>query len=179
MTEKLDIAIANYKVINAIAKKAQALTLQDKKYVAEFNLPILGKKFTDYKNDINTYFDSLTDIVLEYAFLELFASFEATVIEKIRLASGEIIKVAEENYENHLPFVGYQERFVKNENDLGSLNKILDLLENKISPELHLELKTIVKYRDKLAHGKRFHEDVILSSIEDTYSVMTKILEEL
>lgn len=126
MTEKLDIAIANYKVVNAIAKKAQTLTLQDKKYVSEFNLPILGKKFTDYRNDINTYFDSLNDIVLEYAYLELFASFEATVIEKIKLASGGIVKVSKEKYDHTLPFVGYEERFVKNENDIGSLNKISD-----------------------------------------------------
>ena len=142
-------------------------------------MPILGKKITDYKNDIKTYFDSLNDIVLENAYLELFASFEATVVEKIKLASGEIVKVSKEKYDSALPFVGYEERFVKNENDLGSLNKILDLLENKISTELHTELKTIVKYRDKLAHGKRFHNKVILDSIEDTHSVMIKILNEI
>jgi len=179
MTEKIDLAIANYKVVSAITKKAHSLTLQDKKYVSEFNLPFLGKKYANYKSDIDSYFDSLSDILLEYSYLELSASFEATIIEKIKLASGEIYKNAKENFDNNLPFVGYEERFVKNENDIGSLNKILDLLENKISPELYAELKKIVKYRDKLAHGKRFHEEISLDSIEETHKIMSKILEEL
>ena len=179
MTEKIDFAIANYKVMSAVVKKAQTLTLQDKKYISEFNLPILGKKFKDYKNDISAYFDSLNDIILEYAFLELSASFEASIVEKIKLASGEITKLAKDNFNDSLPFVGYEERFIKNENDIGSLNKILDLLENKISSELFNELKIIVKYRDKLAHGKRFHEEIFLDSIEDTYKTMIQILDEL
>lgn len=179
MTEKLDLAITNYRVVSAITKKAQTLTLSDKKYVSEFNLPLLGKKFKDYDNDIKTYFDNLNDVILEYTYLELFAGFEATVIEKIKLASGEMTKTIKDNYDSDFPFVSFEDRFVKNVNDLSSLNKILDLLENKISDELFKELKFIVKYRDKLAHGKRFNEEIVLNSIEDTYKTMTQILEEL
>ena len=118
-------------------------------------------------------------MILEYAYLELFASFEAIVIEKIKLASGEMKKTLKENYNGSVPFVSFEERFVKNDDDLSSLNKILGLLENKIKKELFDELKTIVKYRDKLAHGKRFNESIILDSINDTRDIMEKILEEI
>ena len=55
MTEKIDAAISNYRVMSAINRKAKMLTLSDKKYVAEFNLPFLGKKFKDYNLEIATY----------------------------------------------------------------------------------------------------------------------------
>lgn len=179
MKERLDKAINNYNVVISISKKAQTLTKQDKKYIAEFNLPILGKKFKNYNNEIDDYFDKLSDIILEYSFLELFVSFEAIVIEKIKLASGEMKKTLNANYNGSFPFVSYEERFVKNEDDLSSLNKILNLLENKIDSKLYERLKIIVKYRDKLAHGKRFNEDIVLESIEDTKKIMEQILEEI
>jgi uncharacterized protein YutE (UPF0331/DUF86 family) len=68
---------------------------------------------------------------------------------------------------------------VKNTDDIGSLNKIQELLESKIDATLYHELKAMVKYRDKLAHGKRFHSGVVLYSIEDTQRVMLQILEEI
>ncbi|MCD4795386.1 MAG: hypothetical protein K8R54_19295 [Bacteroidales bacterium] len=179
MSDKLDFAFSNYKVISSFTKKAKALTLKDKKYVSEFNLPIFGKKFKNYNKDIDEYFDSINDTILEYAYLELFANFEAIVIEKIKLASGGMIKAIKENYDSSLPFVSYEKRFVKSINDLGGLNKILDLLRNKISSELFSELETIVKYRNRLAHGKRFNENIVLNSIEDSYKTMRKILKEL
>jgi len=179
MEDKLDKAVNNYNVVISISKKAQILTKQDKKYVSEFNLPILGKKFKDYHNEIDKYFDKLGDIILEYSFLELFASFEAIVIEKIKLASGEMKKTINSNYNGSLPFNSYEERFVKNENELSSLNKILNLLENKIDNTLYEKLKIIVKYRDRLAHGKRFNEDIVLESIDETKKIMEQILEEI
>ena len=179
MKERLDTAINNYNVVISISKKAQTLTKQDKKYVAEFNLPILGKKFKNYHNEIDEYFDNLSDIILEYSFLELFASFEAIIIEKIKLASGEMKKTLNTNYDGSFPFISYEERFVKNEDDLSSLNKILKLLENKIDNELFKKLKIIVKYRDKLAHGKRFNDDIVLESIEETKKIMEQILDEI
>ena len=57
MTEKLNVAVNNYKVVISIAKKAQKLTKSDKKYISEFNLPILGKKS---KNPIYIYMIILT-----------------------------------------------------------------------------------------------------------------------
>ena len=179
MTEKLDLAISNYKVISAITKKAQTLTLSNDKYVSEFNLPDFSKNYKNSKNEIETYFDNLNDRILEYAYLELFAGFEATVIEKIKLASGEMSKTIKENYNNSFPFVNYEKKFVKNADDLSSLNKILDLLKNKINDKLYEGLEDIVKYRDKLAHGKRFHENVALDSIESTYDIMIEILDEI
>lgn len=111
--------------------------------------------------------------------MELFACFEAEVIDKIRLASGEMKKTIKDNYDLSLPFITYEDRFVKNEDDLGSLNKILDLLRNKISVELYDELNIMVKYRNKLAHGKRFFENIILNNIEDSYKIMKEILDEI
>jgi hypothetical protein len=179
MKERLDAAINNYNVVISISKKAQTLTKQDKKYVSEFNLPILGKKFKNYQNDIDEYFDSLGDVILEYAYLELFASFEAIVIEKIKLASGEMTRTLKANYSGSVPFISFEDRFVKNDDDFSSLNKILNLLENKIDAGLFEELKKMVKYRDKLAHGKRFHEDIVLESIEESKKIMEQILNEI
>jgi len=179
MEERLNKAVDNYNVVISISKKAQTLTKQDKKYVSEFNLPILGKKFKDYHAEIDEYFDKLSDIILEYSFLELFASFEAIVIEKIKLASGEMKKTLNSNYNTSFPFNSYEERFVKNEDDLSSLNKILNLLENKIDNNLYDKLKIIVKYRDRLAHGKRFNEDIVLESIDETKKIMEQILDEI
>ncbi len=179
MSEKLELALSNYRVVSSITNKAKTLTLSNKKYISEFKLPLPGKKSTNDINEINKYFDSLNDTILEHSYLELFASFEAILIKKIKLASGEMTKNIEDNYYNLLPFVSYGDRFVKNIDDFSSLNKILNLLENKISKSLFLKFKTLVKYRDRLAHGKSFHEGVVLDSIEDTHKIMAQILEEI
>ena len=178
MNKRLNVALDNYNTLIAISKKAQALTKQSSKYVSEFNLPILGKQTKNSQKDIDNYFDDLNGKLLEYTFMELFATFEAIVIETIQNASGNMKSTLKEKYKGN-EFINYTDRFVKNENDYGSLNRILKLLENKISSEYLENLSKIVKYRDKLAHGKRFHEDVILDSLNDTKMIMENILLEI
>jgi hypothetical protein len=178
MNAKLDTPLDNYKVITSISDKAHQLIKQNKKYIAEFNLPILGKKSKNQEKDIDKYFDTLNDTILEYAFLELISTFEAIVIDIIKNASGNMKKTLAVNYTGN-DFKNYEDKFIKKENDLGSLNKILDLLKGKIDPNLHEKLAEIIKYRDKLAHGKRFYNDIVLERIEDTRDVMEAILEEI
>jgi len=69
--------------------------------------------------------------------LELFAGFEASVIDKIELTSGEMSKIIRNNYDRKMPFQNYEDRFVKNKDDFSSLNRIKDLLENKIDNTLY------------------------------------------
>ncbi len=179
MIDRLDKPIDNYKVIISISKKALDLTKQNpKKYISEFNLPVFGKRIKDKTKDIEIYFDTLSDRILEYAYLELFATFEAIVIEKITNASGNMKSTLKENYKG-TDFSNFEDKFVKNAYDFSSLNKIVELLKGKISKENHKKLVEIVKYRDKLAHGKRFHYDVVLDRIEDTRDVMKVILEDI
>ena len=97
----------------------------------------------------------------------------------MRCGTGEMRTNIKDNYQTHLPFQNYEDKFVKNVDDLSSLNKILDLLEDNIEDVKHEELKNVVKFRDKLAHGKRFHEDVLLDSIEDTHRLLEEILNEI
>jgi hypothetical protein len=169
-----------YKALTKICNKAKDLAESNSKYINDFGLPIIGKtKDKRYKKDIQEYFDSLHQSILENFYIELIASFEANVIEKIKLSSEEMRVNIKNNYPNHLPFQSYENKFVKNEGDLSSLNKILYLLEEKIDSDRHEQLKTVVKFRDKLAHGKRFHKDILLDSIEDTHILLEKILDEI
>lgn len=179
MKERLNEAVNHYRVMVSISKKAQELAKQNKKYISEFNLPIYGKKVPDTSLAIDEYFDHLSDVFLEHAYMELFATFEAILIEKVQLASGEMSRTLKAKYGGAVPFISYEDRFVKTTKDIGSLNKILELLESKIDARLFSELETIVKYRDKLAHGKRFHSHVSLYSIEDTHKVMLEVLEKI
>lgn len=179
MKERLNAVVQNYRVMVAISKKAQELTKQNKRYISEFNLPILGEKVSNTQTAVEKYFDHLSDVLLEHAYLELFAAFEAILIQKIEQASGEMSRTIKANYKGKFPFISYEDRFVKNSNDIGSLNKIQELLESKIDATLYDQLKAIVKYRDKLAHGKRFHGSTALYSIEDTEKVMLQILDEI
>jgi hypothetical protein len=178
MIERLDLLINNYKAITSISNKAHQLTKQNTKYISEFKLPILGKKTKNPSKEIDDYFDGLSSKLLEYAYMELFSIFEAIVIEKIKNASGNM-KQTLKDYYREKEFQNFEDRFVKSETDLGSLNKIIVLLENKIPNELFEKLKEIVKYRDRLAHGKRFNNDVVLNRIEDTRDTMKEILKRI
>ncbi len=109
MTERLEQTLTNYKAIRAICNKAFVLTNANQKYVNEFSLPILGKKTADYTKDVQDYFDNLQDRLLENFYLELFAGFEATIIEKVGLASGEMTKTLKQNYNPTLPFQTYED----------------------------------------------------------------------
>ncbi len=176
----MEKTVQTYKALTKICLKARELTETNSKYVKEFGLPILGKtRSKDYKKDIQEYFDSLHQSILENFFLELFASFEARVIEKIGLAAGEMKASIKKNYRSNLPFQNFEDKFVKNENDLSSLNKILELLNGKIDLYRYDQLKKVVRFRDKLAHGKRFHENVLLDSIEDTHRLLNEVLDEI
>jgi len=177
MHQNLESIVANYHVVQSICSKALALTLQNDRYISDFKLPNFWEKSSkDKVGKIQQYFDHLNDSILENFYLELFACFEATVLEKVKLASGEMSKILKKNYKGAFPFVSYEDRFVKNIDDMSGLNKILDLLKDKIPSDLFKGLEEIVKYRNKLAHGKRFHENINLNSLEDTHKIMREII---
>jgi hypothetical protein len=178
MNDKVNKPLETYRVLTSITRKAQQLSKQDQKYITEFNLPISSKKVKNKTQVIDSYFDKLNEQVLEYTFLELFANFEAVVLEKISNASGNMSSILSERYE-YSEFNSFTGRFIKTEKDFGSLNRILILLENKISADLYADLKNMVKYRDRLAHGKRFNHEIILDNLEESRNVLTKILEEI
>ncbi len=178
MSEKLNQTLETYKVLSVISQKAHRLSRQNPKYITEFNLPIAWKKSKNPAQVIDTYFDKLNGQILEYAFLELLSKFEAIVIDKIKNASGNMKQTLSINYELY-DFRSCTDRFVKTADDFSSLNRIVLLLENKISPELFASLKEMVKYRDRLAHGKRFNNEIILNNLEESIEVLNEILNEI
>ena len=81
--------------------------------------------------------------------------------------------------EFNIPILAKNNNNTKKEIDIGALNKIKNLLADKISPNLFENFCEIVRFRDKLAHGKRFHQNVVLLNIEETKEIMTIILKEI
>jgi hypothetical protein len=62
---------------------------------------------------------------------------------------------------------------------MASINPDKYVVDYKIPEDLQNELTEIIKYRDKLAHGKRFHEKLKPTKLEDVLLTLENILDEI
>jgi hypothetical protein len=143
----------------------------------------------DYtRTSLKNLFDKATPTLYEVCFIDLVRVFEQIVFDLIDTASGQIRRAIKSASKEKYPFYLCAENFVKvvvkdGEGDIANLGELQKILEGKISPDLHKKLTNIVKYRNWLAHGKRFkdkkgpppHPGRIPQVLEILEEVLTKI----
>jgi hypothetical protein len=180
MSSELKDSIETYQSLKVICLAAKKMaSINPDKYVVDYKLPLKGKKDKNRKEDINKFFDKIQDKLLENFFLDLVASFERVIFIKLDNASGNMKKILKKEYPSSLPFSRQSDNLVKDRDSIKNLNNIKDILKNKIPEGLQSELTEIIKYRDKLAHGKRFHEKLKPTKLEDVLLTLENILDEI
>jgi len=180
MSSELKDSMETYHSMKEICLAAKKMaSINPGKYVVDYKLPLKGKKSKSRKEEINKFFDKIQDKLLENFFLDLVSSFERVIFIKLDNASGNMKKILKNEYPSKLPFSRQTDNLVKDRDSIKNLNNIRDILKNKIPEELQNELTEIIKYRDKLAHGKRFHEKLRPTKLEDVLLTLENILDEI
>ncbi|MCP4349089.1 MAG: hypothetical protein GY795_26715 [Desulfobacterales bacterium] len=139
------------------------------------------------KEDIvNDYFDSLNQKITDHCVMDIIATFEEIVFDRIDNAYGDIKRIVTDEYKKRYskkepaPFYISASLFIKNRGDIYNLSGVKKLLENRISKELFEQLTEIIEHRNWLSHGKR--RDVGSEStlnINDIYAILAEILDEI
>lgn len=177
MSSELKNSLEAYQSLKFICLTAKKMaSINPDKYVVDYKLPLKGK---NRKEEISKFFDKIQDKLLENFFLDLVASFERVIFIKLDNASGNMKKILKKEYPSGLPFSRQSDNLVKGRDSIKNLNNIKEILKNKIPEDLQNELTEIIRYRDKLAHGKRFHEKLKLTKLEDVLLTLENILDEI
>jgi hypothetical protein len=177
MSKILENPINTYNALVEICELAKAMSLKNPdKYVGRFKLPIGAEKSKDVKRDIKEYFDGLQKQLENTFFLNLVATFESVVFDKVNNASGEMKKTLREEYEDEKPFSKFSGEFVKSPDDIRGLGTIREIVSRKLTKKLKDDISGIIKYRDHLAHGERFNPKYTFAKLEDVQYVLEKVL---
>lgn len=134
----------------------------DDGFLRTIGFPYLGEKVKDKKAFVGEKMDNLIEAIDELIVLGLVSDFEKIVFDRVRNASGEIQKIVKKQYKSP-PFLDFSTSFVKSVNDIDKLSIIKSIIIEKIPEDLYKKFAEVVEYRNRLAHGKRFGEQSLMS----------------
>ena len=120
---------------------------------------------------IKGYFDGVQKDIEDNAILNLVATFEKLIFNKIPAATNNSKQILASNYVFNDPFSSSIQSFVKTHEDINNISGVLSILSGNISVTLENKLREIIEYRNRIAHGKRFGKESLLS--------VSEILEKL
>lgn len=171
-----------YMCLKRICEKAQERA-SDKasgaKFIQQIGLPVMGEK-VKHQSDIHVkeYFDEeILQSILDYAFLEIVATFEKMFFLKIDNASGEIRRVVKDYYLASAPLSSLSRSFIKDKDDISSIAGIEKLLDGKIPEGLSGKLSAIREHRNWIAHGKRSIGKSSTMTIQEVHDILQEIWE--
>lgn len=145
-----------------IATKAKDRALSDKtdKYLRGLGLSIVGAKKKNRDDAIKEYFDGMQKILEDNAIVNLVAVFEKVTFDSLNLATDDAKRLLDANYDEDMPFSSCITALVKTKDDVNNLSGLHSLASGTMSTSLAKDLKDIIEYRNRVAHGKRFGREI-------------------
>ena len=185
---KLEEIVQSYESLKNICNTAKKRTKREPSFALDI-IPQTKKmkkmkKIKGKRDIIDDYFDSLYQRITEHYIIELIATFEQIIFDRLDNAYGEISSILSAEYtkrrKNNKPTPLYlcTNSFIKNKENIRNLGGASKILENKISQESLDDLNEIIKYRNWFSHGKReVGEESILTFEEINQRFLTIINE--
>jgi hypothetical protein len=171
-----------YELLFNLCANAKMRSLSDKSdnYMRKLGLDIVGKKKIKKKRNslINEYFDVLQKDLEDSAVLNLVAVFESIAFNNIPSVVDKSKKKLSSHYIQSDPFSSSVKSFVKSTQDIKNISTIVDILSGNIPISLENDLKKIIDYRNRIAHGKRFGSTSDLS-VRATIEKLDEVLESV
>jgi RiboL-PSP-HEPN len=134
----------------------------DDGFLRTIGFPYVDEIAKDRKNFVRIKMDSMVDSVEELIILGLVSDFEKIVFDRVDNASGEISKIVKQKYASK-PFHEFSSDFVKTSKDIDKLSIIKAMTTPKLPVELSKKFAEVIDFRNRLAHGKRFGEQSLMS----------------
>ena len=160
-----------------LATKAKDRALSDKtnKYILDLGLSIVGAKKKNRDDAIKEYFDNMQKILEDNVIVNMVAVFERLTFESLNLATDNARKVLKENYREDKPFSSSVAALVKTKDDINNLSGIHSLATGSMTTSLAKDLKEIIEYRNRVAHGKRFGNETT-KTVKNVLEVLDEAL---
>lgn len=179
-TKELLESYKKYHSLLAICHAQKAVALSDKsnKKIGKMGLDITWKKKSEREEEINSYFDQLQNSLRDGAVIEMVGIFERLLFLRIADTTNFAVNILEKNYSTEKPFSNSIKSFVKNKGDINNLSGLKQILLGNISDALHGKLREIIDYRNRIAHGRRFGRDSILT-VENILEDLDKLLKTI
>ena len=152
------IAIRN----SMVYVQSETFRRNDHSFLKVIGFPYIGEISKDRKSFIGTKMDSMVQSINELIILGLVSDFEKIVFDRVENASGEIVKIIKQKYTSK-PFLEFSADFVKTSRDIDKLSIVKAIVSPKLPVELAKKFAEIVDFRNRLAHGKRFGEQSLMS----------------
>ncbi len=134
----------------------------DDGFLKAIEFPYLGELSKDRKRFVGTRMDLMVQSMDELIILGIVSDFEKIVFDKVDNASGEIAKIVKQRYASK-PFKDFSSDFVKTAKDIDKLSIIKTIIAPKLPEELLKKFTEVIDFRNRLAHGKRFGEQSLMS----------------
>ena len=163
-SERLSKSYLNFLSIRNALTYVQNETFRriDDGFLKVIGFPYLGEISKDRKGFISTKMDIMVQSMDELIILGLVSDFEKIIFDRVDNASGEISKIVKRKY-NSNPFKEFSTDFVKTLKDIDKLSIIRTIVAPKLPEELSNKFTEVVDLRNRLAHGKRFGEQSLMS----------------
>jgi len=159
-----------------INAKERAVADKTDKYLRGLGLDIVGKKKKQREDSIKEYFDRVQKDLEDNTILNLVATFEKLIFNDIPTAINNSKELLNANYRNQDPFSSSIKSFVKDTQDINAVSAIQGILLGNISTSLGNNLKEIIDYRNRIAHGKRFGKESQIT-VSETLERLDEVLE--
>lgn len=159
-----------------IKAKERAIADKTDKYLRELGLDIVGKKKKQREDMIKEYFDRVQKDLEDNTILNLVATFEKLIFNDIPTAINNSKEILDTHYNNQDPFSASIKSFVKSTQDINAVSAIQGILSGHISTSLGNNLKEIIDYRNRIAHGKRFGKESQIT-VSETLERLDEVLE--
>ncbi len=174
-SEKLNQSYLNLMAIRNSMAYVQKETYRrkDDGFLKSIGFPYLGEISKDRKRFVEKKFDNLVQSIDELIILGIVSDFEKIVFDRIENASGEITKIVKEKY-TLKPFQDFSTNFVKTTREIDKLSIVKAIVAPKLPEELLKKFSEIIDLRNRLAHGKRFGEQSLLS-----FDEISQILDDI
>lgn len=167
-----------YNTLLTLCIKAKERAIADKtdKYLRELGLDIVGKKKKQRDDMIKEYFDRVQKDLEDNTILNLVATFEKLIFNNIPTAINNSKEILNTHYSNQDPFSSSIKSFVKSTQDINAVSAIQGILSGHISTSLGKNLKEIIDYRNRIAHGKRFGKESQIT-VSETLERLDEVLK--
>lgn len=163
-SERLSTSYLNFIAIRNLLAYVQHETYRrsDDAFLKAIGFPYISEISKDRKGFVGLKMDAMVQSMDELIILGLVSDFEKIIFDRVENASGEIAKIVKQKYASK-PFLNFSSDFVKTSKDIDKLSIIKALVAPKLPEELSKKFAEVVDFRNRLAHGKRFGEQSLMS----------------
>ncbi len=137
--------------LNKIYTDSSSSKKKDTRYLEKIECPLIYKA----QSKIDDYFANIDKMINQLFWMQITATFERIIFNKINQAIQDIKEVSKSNFQLRTFFDSF-DLFIKNEDDINNLSGIKPYIDKYITQNERQDFEEILRCRNYFSHGTRF-----------------------